>query len=467
VADVADVLGIVWFRRDLRLDDNPAWAGATCEHDRLLPLYVIDPHLLDRAGPMRAARLLGDVAALDRRLAEHGGRLCVRIGDPRALVPAEARARAATAVHLNADVTPYAAGRDQAVEASLRAAGVAWRASWGTLVHEPGRVRTASGGLSQVFTPFFRAWSATRWSSWPEPATASVLADPGEELPAATVPYPLLDGDDGEAARPGEPGAWARLIAAAARADAYVVEHDRPDHVGTAQLSPDLRFGTLSPRTVVEVIGEATPGRAALVRQLAWRDWFAHHLFAVPTMPDEPMRATYAGLRWRDDPDGVDAWRTGTTGVPFVDAGMRQLLATGWMHNRVRLVTASFLVKNLLVDWRRGERWFRHVLVDGDVPQNVGNWQWVAGTGLDAAPYNRIFNPVLQGERFDPLGDYVRRWVPELGGLAGAAVHAPWRAGPLELAAAGVVLGDTYPAPIVDLGESRARALAAYDEARR
>jgi deoxyribodipyrimidine photo-lyase len=328
-------------------------------------------------------------------------------------------------------------------------------------------VRTAAGGLSQVFTPFFRAWSATRWSSWPEPATASVLADPGEELPAATVPYPLLDGDDGEAARPGEPGAWARLIAAAARADAYVVEHDRPDHVGTAQLSPDLRFGTLSPRTVVEVIGEATPGRAALVRQLAWRDWFAHHLFAVPTMPDEPMRATYAGLRWRDDPDGVDAWRTGTTGVPFVDAGMRQLLATGWMHNRVRLVTASFLVKNLLVDWRRGERWFRHVLVDGDVPQNVGNWQWVAGTGLDAAPYNRIFNPVLQGERFDPLGDYVRRWVPELGGLAGAAVHAPWRAGPLELAAVGVVLGDTYPAPIVDLGESRARALAAYDEARR
>jgi deoxyribodipyrimidine photo-lyase len=178
------------------------------------------------------------------------------------------------------------------------------------------------------------------------------------------------------------------------------------------------------------------------------------------------MRETYAGVRWRTDPEGVRAWKAGRTGFPMVDAGMRQLLATGWMHNRVRMLTASFLVKNLLVDWRVGERFFRHLLIDGDVPQNVGNWQWVAGTGPDASPYNRVFNPVLQGRKFDPAGEYVRRWVPELAGLAGPAVHEPWEVGPLELVAAGVALGDTYPAPIVDLRESRARALAAYAAAR-
>ena len=203
------------------------------------------------------------------------------------------------------------------------------------------------------------------------------------------------------------------------------------------------------------------------MRQVAWRDWFAHISLITPTMADRPLRTTHAGVRWRDDPEALAAWCAGATGFPMVDAGVRQLLATGWMHNRVRLLVASFLVKNLLIDWRRGERFFRHLLIDGDVPQNAGNWQWAAGTGLDAAPYNRIFNPVLQGRRFDPEGAYVRRWVPELAGLTGAAVHEPWTAGPLDLAAAGVVLGDTYPAPIVDLGESRARALAAFEAARR
>ena len=258
----------------------------------------------------------------------------------------------------------------------------------------------------------------------------------------------------------------ARLEAAAARADSYPEERDLPAIVGTTELSIDLRFGTLSPRTVATVLGDATPGRAAVVRQLAWRDWYAHLLFERPELVDAPMKAQYARIEWRLDDAGFDAWRTGRTGYPFVDAGIRQLLATGWMHNRVRMVVASFLVKNLLVDWRRGERWFRHVLLDADVAQNVGNWQWVAGTGPDASPYNRVFNPVLQGQRFDPDGDYVRRWVPELAGIVGGAVHQPWEIGPLELAAAGVELGVDYPTPIVDLGESRARVLAAYAAAR-
>ncbi|HEY6533039.1 MAG TPA: deoxyribodipyrimidine photo-lyase [Acidimicrobiales bacterium] len=460
-------LGIVWFRRDLRLDDNPAWARATAEHGRVLALYVLDPALLGRAGPLRTARLLGDLAALDHALADRGGRLCIRRGKPTELVPKEAVARSAAAVFANSDVTPYATGRDDAVSASLDDAGVAWQTEWGTVVHRPGSILTAAGSVSQVFTPFHRAWARTAWEPWPAPGAGVPVDDAGEGLPDRPDPYPLLDEHDGDAAEPGERGAGARLVLAAARADAYVDEHDRPDLVGTSLLSPDLRFGTVSPRLVAEAVGEGSPGREAVVRQLAWRDWFAHLLHATPTLVDRPMRATYAGLRWRDDDEGFDAWKEGRTGYPMVDAGMRQLRALGWMHNRVRMLTASFLVKNLLVDWRRGERWFRHLLIDGDVSQNVGNWQWVAGTGPDASPYNRVFNPVLQGRKFDPEGDYVRRWVPELAGLSAPALHAPWELGPLELAAAGVSLGDDYPFPIVDLAESRARALAAYASARR
>jgi deoxyribodipyrimidine photo-lyase len=463
---VADSTALVWFRRDLRLDDNPAWARATSEHERVVALFVIDPALFDAATSRRTDRMLGDLRALDERLATVGGRLRVRTGDPRRIVVDEARAVSAVTVLANADVTPYAAVRDAAVATALSNAGIEWSTEWGTLVHEPGRVRTAAGTLSQVFTPFHRTWARTVWNPWPAPGGAAVSDDPGDGVPAATGAYPTIRPLSGDEARPGEEGALARLEAAAARADDYPEERDLPAIVGTTELSIDLRFGTLSPRTVATVIGDATPGRAAVVRQLAWRDWYAHLLFERPELVDSPMKAQYSRLAWRDDDAGFVAWRTGRTGYPFVDAGVRQLLATGWMHNRVRMVVASFLVKNLLIDWRRGERWFRHVLLDADVAQNVGNWQWVAGTGPDASPYNRVFNPILQGQRFDPGGDYVRRWVPELAGIAGGAVHQPWEIGPLELAAAGVELGVDYPAPIVDLAESRARVLAAYAAAR-
>lgn len=458
--------GLLWFRRDLRLDDNPAWSRATSEHGRVVALFVVDPALFDAASSRRAARLLGDVAALDRRLTEVGGRLLVRLGDPRIVVPREAIRVGAIAVHANADVTPYATARDAVVAAALADEGVDWSTEWGTLVHEPGRVRTTAGTLSQVFTPFHRTWDRTPWTPWPAPGAAVVADDPGDPLPVAPVPYPLLHDDGGPAAHAGEEGALTRLEVAAARADSYPEERDLPAVVGTTELSIDLRFGTLSPRTVAQVMGDDSPGRAAVVRQLAWRDWYAHLLVERPELVDAPMKPQYARLAWRDDDEGFEAWRTGRTGYPFVDAGIRQLLATGWMHNRVRMVVASFLVKNLLIDWRRGERWFRHVLLDADVSQNVGNWQWVAGTGPDASPYNRVFNPVLQGQRFDADGAYVRRWVPELGGIHGGAVHTPWEIGPLELAAAGVELGADYPFPIVDLAASRARVLAAYAAAR-
>ncbi len=462
---MTDELGIVWFRRDLRLDDNPAWAQATASCRTVLALFVLDPRLVGPSGPARRDRLFGDLRALQQRLRDQGGDLLVRTGDPVEVVAAAAREFSAGSVHVNLDVSPFAVRRDAAVHHALDSSGVRWSGQWGTLVHPPGAVRTAAGGLSQVFTPFHKVWARTPWTPWPEAGDATVLAINDEAIPTGG-PYPFVSDQHGAAVEPGELGAAHRLTAAAERADRYDDERNTPSIQGTSELSADLKFGTISPRSAAQVIGESTPGRAALVRQLAWRDWYAHLLHATPALVDAPMKPQYSQLVWRDDDAGFLAWTQGRTGVPFVDAGMRQLLATGWMHNRVRMVTASFLVKNLLVDWRRGERYFRHVLVDADVSQNVGNWQWVAGTGPDASPYNRIFNPVLQGQRFDPRGSYIRNWVPELAGLDDRSIHEPWLAGPLELAAAGVTVDLDYPSPIIDLRESRLRALAAYEAVR-
>jgi len=456
----------VWFRRDLRLEDNPAWAAATAEHEIVTALFVLDPALLDRAGSQRVARLVGDLTALDESLALHGGRLLVRVGDPVAVVPSEADRLGVASVHLNHDVTPYSAARDGAVSRRLAELSIEWVPEWGTLVHEPGRILTNAGSLSQVFTPFHRVWDRTPWTPWPTPGDSEIANETGDGLPSLSAPYPVLPDEDDDAALPGERGAHARLARAVARADGYAENRNTPSVVGTSQLSIDLRFGTLSPRRIAQVVGESSEGRSALVRQLAWRDWYAHLLFATPTLVDQPMKSQYAAIQWRNDDEGFEAWKQGRTGYPFVDAAMRQLNKTGWMHNRVRMVTASFLVKNLLIDWRRGERYFRHVLLDADVAQNVGNWQWVAGTGPDASPYNRVFNPVLQGQRFDANGEFIRRWIPELAGLDDDAIHEPWAVGPLALAAANVELGIDYPEPIVDLAFSRGRVLDAYGAVR-
>ncbi len=448
---------IVWFRRDLRLHDNPAWAEAT-NHENVVGLFVLDQKLFSRASAPRQARMIGDLIALDEQLKELGGSLCFRIGDPVEVVPQLAQEVSASAVMTNIDVTPYARQRDEQVRKSL---SVPLQSYWGNFFHKPGDVLTAKGTLSQVFTPFYRSWLKAPLIEWPEAQSCSVQTVRSDAFPNVGD-YPLLHDRTGEQARAGEVGAWARLQKALDRVDDYGETRNTPSIVGTSELSIDLRFGTVSPRRVAMVVGASSQGREELVRQLAWRDWYAHLLFERPELMTEPMKPNYAKLKWRNDEEGFTAWKNGATGIPFVDAGMRQLNATGWMHNRVRMITASFLVKNLLVDWRKGERYFRHVLLDADIPQNIGNWQWVAGTGPDASPYNRIFNPVLQGQRFDPDGAYVRKWVPELASLPAEYVHEPWNAPPLELAAQGVVLGDSYPAPIVDLAESRNRALAAY-----
>ena len=439
--------GLVWFRKDLRLTDNPAWAAATSDNETVVALFVIDPRLWDGAMPHRRSQLAANLQALDRQLGERGGRLKVEIGDPSLIVPAAAEPH--RTVYWNEDVSPFAHGRDGLVRERT---GIEVSTFYGSLVHAPGAVVTAGGEPYRVFTPFWRNWSAKEWQPWPEAGDAAIVNDPGRGIPVAGT---------GPNLEPGEEGALNRLRAF--DVEAYEATRDRPDLAGTSMLSVDLKFGTISPRTIIRLLQErrAEP----FVRQLAWRDFYAHLLAAFPGMTTANLRSQYDGISWRNDPDDFEAWKAGNTGYPLVDAGMRQLLETGWMHNRVRMITASFLVKDLLIDWRWGERHFRRLLLDADPAQNAGNWQWAAGTGPDAAPYFRVFNPTTQAKRFDPRGDYVRRWVPELAVLDAPAIHEPRSLGPLELAAAGVVLGDTYPEPIVDHSWARQRALDAYKSA--
>lgn len=444
-----DMDAVVWFRRDLRLNDNPAWSAATSEHERVTPLFVVDPDLWDRSGAHRRNQLAAHLGALDVSLASRGGRLLVLRGDPVGVVTG----LGAAAVYWNADASPYGTRRDRAVAAALRDRA---RIHDGCYVHPPGAVRTATGANYKVFTPFWRKWREIVCGLWPEAGQPVINADPGVGVPEAGPG--LME--------PGEAGARLRLERFLDRVDEYGETRDRPGLDATSRLSADLKFGTIDARRLRAVVGNGSPGRVEFVRQLAWRDFWADLLVAVPGLVAAPMRSEYATLTWREDPDDVAAWREGRTGYPIVDAGMRQLRTEGWMHNRLRMITASFLVKDLLIDWRVGERWFRDQLVDADLPQNVGNWQWVAGTGADAAPYFRVFNPVTQSRRFDPDGHYIRRYVPELGDVDAGWIHAPWEAGPVDLAAAGIRLGHDYPWPIVDHREARERTLEAYRAAR-
>ncbi|MFN8619177.1 MAG: deoxyribodipyrimidine photo-lyase [Chloroflexota bacterium] len=453
---------LLWFRRDLRVHDHPALIEAVGAA-RLLPLFVVDPALWDhpRTAPARRWFLAGSLAALDEALRARGSRLIVRHGRPEEIVPALAAEVGARIVLGSRDVTPGARRRDRAVAESLSAAGRSLRLRRGLLLAEPETLSGRTGQGYTVFTPFWKAVAAAdRRSVLGAPEVLPPLPDGIESDPLPVVPRPALR----DLPEPGEAAARARLDAWAAGGMAGYADH-RNDLGGTptSHLSQDLHLGLLSP---VEIEARA-PGAGsgeAYRRQLGWRDFYHHLLYWRPELARAPFQARYeAAFRPESaDPEAAVAWREGRTGIPVVDAGMRQLSATGWLPNRARLIVASFLTRHLLLDWRVGEDHFMRTLVDGDLANNVGGWQWTAGVGTDAQPWFRIFNPVLQGERFDPDGSWVRTWVPELAKLPAPVIHRPWTLSRAEQELVKVVIGRDYPAPIVNLDEARDRALAAF-----
>lgn len=460
-------LGLVWFRNDLRLEDNPAWSSATSNHKTVAALYVVDPQVGGVAGSRRRRRNAEEVRALDRQLRSHGGCLTVRTGRPEAVVAAEVQRLGAVSLYLNSSPGPGSSRRDELVAKSLPR-GVDMHSFWGNLVQPPGSLQTRDGHVPHVFTSFWKRWTSTRAERWPDPRHSQILAEPGEGLDALYENGSLGPVRHGHPERgTGSDGAHELLERfVTERVGRYPEDRDSVTLRSTSELSIALHFGTISPRTVVDAASGHGRAGEAFIRQIAWRDWYSHLLFENPRLVTQPMRPEYDDIEWRDDPVGLRAWKDGRTGFPIVDAAMRQLAATGRMHNRARLIAASFLVKDLLIDWRHGERHFRRHLLDGDLAQNVGNWQWVAGVGPDAAPYFRVFNPTRQAEAHDPHGDFVRAWVPELRRLPTRYIHAPLLAPPGELKRAGVNLGREYPQPIVDHAVARDRALVTYKAAR-
>jgi deoxyribodipyrimidine photo-lyase len=458
-----------WFRNDLRLADNTALAEA-CAAERLAPVFVFDERLLaaQSMGAPRLRFLRESLAALAERLAARGSRLFVRRGDPRLAIPALARELRADLVTWNRDASPYARRRDAAVGAALEAAGVRVKSCKDRTVFEADELRTRDGRPYSVYTPFRNAWWRRYELEAPAELASRRLPPPPRGVAAGALPAASALGvrDDAASLPPaGEDAARRRLRAFLSRSAAhYAQRRDFPALDATSRLSPYLRFGALSARACFRAAREAAAdapssarGIAKWLDELVWREFYAAVLESHPHVLRGAFRPEYDRLRWNDDEPGFRAWCEGRTGYPFVDAAMRQLRDTGWMHNRARMLVASFLAKDLLIDWRRGERFFMQRLVDGDPASNDGGWQWAASTGTDAQPYFRIFNPVAQGERFDPDGAYVRRWVPELAKLRGAAAHRPWDA-PRALR--------DYPAPILDHAERREQALARYREAR-
>jgi len=446
---------LVWFRQDLRLSDNPALAAAVARGGPVIPVYVWAPEEEGAWPPGAASKwwLARSLASLREDLDRRGLRLVIRRGPSARALLDLARETGAGAVVWNRRYEPAAADRDRRAENELRSAGIQAAAFQGSLLFNPETLRNRSGQPFRVFTPFWRTCLASQPAA-PSPDAPPRMAAPPSwpaSLDIADLDFePKVDWAAGlrETWQPGEAGAARRIeqFLAAALAD-YAAARDLPATPGTSRLSPHLHFGEVSPgqvwRAVLALMPESPAACEAFLRQLVWREFAHHMLYHFPATPERSLRPEFEALPWRRDNAALRAWQRGRTGYPLVDAGMRELWRTGWMHNRVRMVAASFLTKHLLTDWREGARWFWDTLVDADLANNTFGWQWVAGSGADAAPYFRIFNPEAQASRFDPDGEYVRRWLPPP-----PAAERP-------------------AAPIVEHGYARCRALAAYERIRR
>lgn len=471
-------IAIWWIRRDLRLTDNQALQTALRAAEQVLPVFILDRRLLDSnySGEKRRQFLFASLAALDQSLKQRGSRLILRCGDPIEELTRLLQESKAQGIYAEPDYSPFARQRDQKAAANLP---IHWVGS--PSFHPPGSVLKADGNPYTVFTPFSKAWKALPVSGWRAIGPIPEHIDTPPET--VSLPLPFSEQIDAQSAialaefPAGESAAQRRLVFFTNGANPpiyqYASQRDRPDLDGTSRLSPYLRFGLLSARQVVLAAyqamqaapnSEARRGAEVWLNELIWREFYLHILDHFPHVRRQNFRLE--GIAWRNDPIEFDAWKQGLTGYPFVDAAMRQLVSTGWMHNRPRMVVASFLTKDLLIDWRWGERFFMQHLLDGDPASNNGGWQWTAGTGTDAAPYFRIFNPLSQSVKFDPQGSYIRRWLPELRDVPVEKIHQPWLMTHQEQLSAGCQIGDDYPAPIIEHALARERTLLAYSQAK-
>jgi len=454
---------ILWLRQDLRLADNPALQAAA--NHPLFAVYIWDEK--DPWSPGGASRwwLYKSLTSLKQSLEECGVQLIFKRGNPLHILKVLAEETSACAVYWNRCYEPYAVSRDKEIKSWFKNANITCQSFKGSLLAEPWEVQTKTKTPYQVFAPF---WKVLQTLSFPQPSLVPELQ--GWKPPVASDSledwgfHPTLWGQGLEETwQPGEKGAWIRLNQFLENGmETYARKRDYPAEKNTSHLSPYLHWGELSP-TQIWHHASLSYGADALpfLRQLGWREFSSHLLFHFPDLPTKPLRSSFELFPWDTDSQALKAWQTGKTGYPLVDAGMRELWHTGTMHNRVRMVVASFLVKHLLLPWQKGEEWFWDTLVDADLANNAASWQWVAGCGADAAPYFRIFNPTLQSQKFDPDGIYIKKWVPELQALEAPYIHSPHEAPPEALKKAGIQLGTTYPFPIIDHNFARDRALRA------
>lgn len=436
------MISIMWFRRDLRIRDNPALLQAGPE---VLPVFVFDPVLWDAAGDARRAYLVSSLTALNESL---GGALVIRTGNPVDVIPALVTEVNAEAVHIAADFGPYGQQRDLDVESALAAMSVPLVRTGSPYAVAPGRVLKSDGTPFRVFTPFYRNWAEHGWRAPARGSLPTFVSAPSESMPVVNSPIDLPPA--------GEDAAWKRWKQFKKTALAeYDEDRNRPDLNGTSMLSRNLKYGEIHPRSL---LAELDPENLVFIKEICWREFYADILFNNPHTVSKSLDARYDSIMpWATGPEAeklFEAWCAGRTGYPIVDAGMRQLVSTGWMHNRVRMITASFLIKDLHIPWQRGAKFFMQHLADGDIASNNHGWQWTAGCGTDASPFYRVFNPITQGMKFDPDGNYVRHYVPELTHLTGKSVHEPWD-----------TLGGydhDYPKRIVDHKTEREVALADF-----
>ncbi len=470
---------ILLFRRDLRLSDHPALSAALETGAPVVPVYILDDETAGawRCGGASRWWLAQSLRSLDTSLRALGSRLILRRGPTDAVLRDLIRETAAGAVYFTRGYEPFQRKLEERLKTMSAEIGVECRRFGGQVLVEADQLLNKSGEPFRVYSPFYKALAQRDPPRQPLPAPSQI------QRPAAWPNSDVLESWELEPMKrnwaegmskswtPGEIPAQQRLqLFIETMVKSYRDRRNLPGIDGTSRLSPHLAFGEISPRQIWSAVSLAAEAAGKLdtvetyLKEIAWREFSYHLLFHFPDLPEKAFKTEFDAFPWRENAAAMRAWQRGQTGYPIVDAGMRQLWQTGWMHNRVRMITASFLIKHLLVPWQTGEAWFWDTLVDADLASNAASWQWVAGSGADAAPYFRIFNPILQGEKFDPEGDYVREFCPELANLPASFIHRPWEADAESLDGAQVRLGVTYPRPIVDHGEARDRALAAYQQ---